>query len=127
MRRARSESDASGALYDRHVDAVFAYCARRTGCAQTAADLTGEVFATASARRGTFRDEGVPAAGWPYGIARRQIGTFLRRERISDRYRRRYGFLDLQVSADETERVERMVMTEQLKDALRDAVASLPG
>ena len=84
----RADPAAFGRFYDRHVDAVLAYCLRRTGCAQTAADLTAETFAAAYARRSTFRDTGAPALAWLYGIARRQVGTYVRRERVSDRYRR---------------------------------------
>ena len=42
---------ASVVFYDRHAGAVLAFCVRRTGCAETAADLTAEMFAAAYARR----------------------------------------------------------------------------
>lgn len=48
-------------IYERHVDAVLAYFFRRTGCAQTAADLTAETFAQAFTSRGRFTDTGAPA------------------------------------------------------------------
>lgn len=62
-----------GLFYDRHVGAVLAFCVRRTGCAETAADLTAEVFAGAHAARSRFQDTGAPAEARLYGIAPLQL------------------------------------------------------
>lgn len=126
LRRAREDPEAFGLLYDRHVGAVLAFCVRRTGCAETAADLTAEVFAAAYVARRRFRDTGAPAEAWLYGIARRQIGTYLRRRRVSDRYRRRFGFEGLEVTPDESERIVSLMAMEPLRQALREAVSDLP-
>src|SRR5919202_111232 len=62
-------------FYRRHVRGVIAFFHRRTGDAETAADLTAETFA--AALEGCHRyapDRGAPAA-WLYGIANRQLAT----------------------------------------------------
>jgi RNA polymerase sigma-70 factor (ECF subfamily) len=125
LSRAREDPESFGIFYDRHVTAVLAFCVRRTGCAETAADLTAEVFAAAYAGRRRFRDTGAPAGAWLFGIARRQIGTYLRRQRVSDRYRRRFGFHALEVTPDESERITNLMAIEPLRRALSDAIDEL--
>ena len=124
--RARDEPESFGTFYDRHVQAVLAFCVRRTGSAETAADITSEVFAAAYARRRAYRPTSAPAEAWLFGIARRQIGTFVRRRRVSDRYRRRFGFHALEVTPDETERIVQMLALEPLRAALAEALHDLP-
>jgi len=126
LRRARDEPDSFGEFYDRHVADVFKFCLRRTACTETAADLTAEVFAAAYATRRKFRDTGAPAAAWLFGIARRQVGTFRRKQRVSDHYRRRFGFHALEVSPDESQRVLDLMAIEPLRDALAAAFDELP-
>ena len=125
LSRARDDPESFGVFYDRHVTAVLAYCVRRTGCAETAADLTAEVFAAAYAGRRRFRDTGAPAEAWLFGIARRQIGTFARRQRVSDRYRRRFGFHALEVTPDESQRIVDLMAIAPLRQALADAIDEL--
>ena len=123
---ATATPEAFGEFYDRHAEAILAFAYRRTGDAATAADITAEVFAAAFAKRGSFRDTGTPARAWLYGIARRQLATFVRRKTVADRYRRRFGIADLTPTADELERIEALVDLEPLRAALRDALHSLP-
>jgi RNA polymerase sigma-70 factor (ECF subfamily) len=125
LRRAREDPESFGVFYDRYVTAVLAFCVRRTGCAETAADLTAEVFAAAYAGRRRFRDTGAPAEAWLFGIARRQIGTYVRRRRVSDRYRRRFGFHALEVTSDESDRIVELMAMEPLRQALADAIGEL--
>ena len=126
LRAAQTEPAAFGEFYDRHAEAVTAYAYRRTDCAATAADLAAEVFAAAYAKRHTFRDTGAPARAWLFGIARRQLGSFARRRRVADRYRRRFGIADHAPSQDELRRIETLVDLEPVAVALRAAVATLP-
>jgi RNA polymerase sigma factor (sigma-70 family) len=125
LSRARDDPESFGVFYDRHVTTVLAFCVRRTGCAETAADLTAEVFAAAYAGRRRFRDTGAPAEAWLFGIARRQIGTFLRRQRVSDRYRRRFGFHSLEITPDESQRIVDLMAIEPLRRALAEAIDEL--
>ncbi len=120
------EGDAFTEPYERHVDDVLRYFVRRTGCGQTAADLTAETFAEALASRTRFRDVGAPGRAWLFKIARRQLSRFVRTERVSDRARKRAGMQRLVLAEDEIERVERLVDFEALGDRVRAAVAELP-
>lgn len=109
LRGSSNNPDDFGLFYDRHVKELLSYCYRRTGCAETAAELTAEVFTAAFSRRRSYRESTTPAIGWLYGIARRQIGTFLRRKAVADRHRKRFGLGDLSWSADDLGRIERLV------------------
>ncbi|CAN5175046.1 hypothetical protein BH23ACT9_BH23ACT9_35160 [soil metagenome] len=57
-------------LYDRYVDKVYAYCYHRVGDAQTAEDLTADVFMRALQRIGTFTWQGKDFGAWLVTIAR---------------------------------------------------------
>jgi hypothetical protein len=56
-------ADAFAVLYERHVDDVLRYFVQRTGCAQTAADLTAETFAAALVSRRRFSRYWCPGPG----------------------------------------------------------------
>jgi RNA polymerase sigma-70 factor (ECF subfamily) len=60
-------------LYDRHVDRIFAYVARRVGNRADAEELTSEVFQKALAGIGRFEWRGAPFASWLYRIAANEI------------------------------------------------------
>jgi RNA polymerase sigma-70 factor (ECF subfamily) len=121
----RRDPSQFGVFYDRHAAAVLAFCVRRTGSVETALDLTAEVFAAAYAKRTAFRRTGAPARAWLYGIARRQIGTFHRRSRVADRYRRRFGIPPVAVS-DDLDRIEALADLDAISPALNGAFALLP-
>ena len=123
---ADQEPERFGLFYRRHVDAVLGYHYRRTGCAQTAADLTAETFAAAYLARRRFRPGPAPARAWLFGIARRQLGTFARRQRVADRARRRLAVPPIALGDDDLERIERLVDLEPVAEAVRSAVAQLP-
>ncbi len=113
-------------LYERNADAVLAFFVRRTGCAQTAADLTGETFAQALSSRHRFVDVGAPGRAWLFKIANRQLGRFVRRERVGSRARRRLGMEPVVLESEDLERVEQMVDLAPMQAALREAVSELP-
>jgi len=119
-------SDAFTVLYERHADDVLRYFVGRTGCGQTAADLTAETFAAALVSRRRFRDTGAPGRAWLFKIAQRQLGRFIRTEQVSERARRRAGMQPLTLAEDDLERVERLVDFEALGVTVRDAVSTLP-
>ena len=117
--RSAAEPSTFGVLFDRHADAVLAYFFRRTGCAQTSADLMAETFAAAFASRKRFRDTGAPARAWLFSIARRQLSHFYRREAVATKARRKLG-VDQTVHLDDSEyrRIESMVDFAELHKAL---------
>lgn len=116
-----------GELYDRNVDAVLGYHYRRTGCAQTAADLTAETFAVAFTARRRFSDTGAPGRAWLLAIAKRQVARFYRRQRVATRARRRLG-IEQHVALDDTEmaRIEALVDFAPMRSALAEALGDLP-
>jgi RNA polymerase sigma-70 factor (ECF subfamily) len=122
-----ADVDRFGELYDRHVGAVLAFHHRRTGCPDTAADLTAETFAAAFTSRHRFRDTGAPARAWLFTIARRQLARYIRREQVATRARRRLG-LDVEVTLDDAdrERIEQLVDFAPLRAALGEALAAVP-
>lgn len=101
----RTDPSQFGVFYDRHAAAILTFCTRPSGWLDTGVDLTGEVFAAAYARRASFPRTGASAYPWLYGIARRQVGTFHRRRRVADRYRRRFGITPFETTGDDFERV----------------------
>lgn len=119
-------ADAFGTLYERHVEAILAYFMRRTGCAQTAADLTSETFAAALVSRRRFRDTGAPARAWLFKIAQRQLSGFVRSEQVSDRARRKLGMRPVLVTESELEQIERLADFSGLRPAITEAVDKLP-
>ena len=121
-----SDDDAFSELYRRHAAAVLAYHYRRTGCAHTAADLTAETFAQAFSSRRRFHDTGAPGRAWLFVLAQRQLGRFARRERVSERYRRRLQLEPVALSNDDVERIEAMADLDALRPALDAALAQLP-
>ncbi|WP_250007677.1 RNA polymerase sigma factor [Actinoplanes sp. M2I2] len=89
-RRARAgEPECFGVLFDRHAEAVRAFCARRSGSADAADDLVSIVFLEAWRRRDDVELIDGNALPWLYGIARRALQnrwrTALRHRRALDR------------------------------------------
>jgi RNA polymerase sigma factor (sigma-70 family) len=84
-RAAQGEAECFGVLFDRHCEAIRAYCARRSGSLDTADDLVSIVFLEAWRRRGEVELIGDVALPWLYRVARR---TLQQRWRTGRRYRR---------------------------------------
>jgi RNA polymerase sigma-70 factor, ECF subfamily len=57
-------------LYDRYIDKVYRYCVHRVGDAETAEDLTADVFMRALRRIGSFSWQGKDFGAWLVTIAR---------------------------------------------------------
>ena len=79
------DPEAFGMFYDRHVNSVLGYFARRTGDPEVAADLTAETFASALTARRRFRPGGAPASAWLFAIAARRLADYHRRGRVEAR------------------------------------------
>ncbi len=126
MAAAVRDPEAFGLFYDRHVIAVLRFLYRRTDSVDTAADLCAETFAAAFAQRNRFRDAGSSARPWLYVIARNQLGHYLRRQRVSDRYRRKLGIEPLSLTEHEFDRVEELIDAEPFRAEIRAAVMQLP-
>jgi len=77
-RRARDERDAFGALYQRHVTAIYRYVYYRVGSAADAEDLTAKVFMRALRHIHNYSDRGLPFTAWLYRIAHNVVANFHR-------------------------------------------------
>lgn len=126
---AGSDRDASafGTLFERHHRDLIGYFMRRTADAQTAADLTGEVFAAAFVARRRFTSRG-PGSGraWLFGIARNQLAHYARRQQVSERHRRKLAMERVVVDDDTAEQFARLADLAGLRSELTEALATLP-
>lgn len=123
--RSWDEPEAFGVVFERHAETLLGYFARRTLDPEAAAELTAETFAQAFASRRRFRDHGLGAIGWLYGIARHQLGRFFRNGAVDARARRRLGMPEREVSAEDYERIEEMIDFEQIGRAIGQAFSVL--
>jgi RNA polymerase sigma-70 factor (ECF subfamily) len=121
-------ADDFGRFYDRHVDVLLGWFARRTGNPDVAADLTAETFASALAARRRFRPAATPAAGWLYGIAQHKLVDFYRRGSTQDRMCRKLGLERPALDDEDRELIEMLAhetaltLVETLPADQRDAV-----
>ena len=122
----REDPDAFAAFYRRHAEDILRYFARRTLDPEVAAELTAESFAEAFASRRTYRDEGIDGVAWLYGIARHLLGRFFRAGRVAAVARRKIGMPERELEPEDYERIEELVDFEPLREALVDALGSLP-
>jgi RNA polymerase sigma-70 factor (ECF subfamily) len=80
VRRAASDSEAFGELYERHVRRIYNYIYYRTGNHHDAEDLTARVFQRALGHVADFEDKGVPFSAWLYRIAHNLVANWHRDE-----------------------------------------------
>jgi len=100
-----SDPEAFGRFYDRYVEMLLGYFARRTHDPEAAADLTAETFAAALAARRRFRRASTPAAAWLFGIAQHKLADYGRRGAAEDRMRRRLGIARAPVGEEDVEMI----------------------
>ena len=123
-----ADADDFGRFYDRHVNVLLGWFARRTGDADVAADLTAETFAAALAARGRFRPGATPAAGWLYGIAQHKLVDFYRRGAAEGRMCRKLGLARPPLDDDDRELIgmlaheTALTLVDSLPADQRDAV-----
>ncbi len=124
--RSGGDATAFAELYDRHVAALLSFFYRRTGCAETSADLTAETFAQAFASRRRFRDVGAPGRAWLFKIARRQLAKFVRRQRVATRSRNKLRVRPCDLTPGDYERIETLAEADSWRPLLVSALAELP-
>jgi RNA polymerase sigma-70 factor (ECF subfamily) len=114
------------ALYARHRETLLMFLARRTADPEVALDLWAETFAQAVAGahryRGTSEEE---AAGWLYGIARRQLALYYRRGRIEQRALARLQLERERASPELLAEISDRAGLSELRAELADALARL--
>src|SRR4051794_6071238 len=120
-RRTRPDPAAFRARIQRLPPAVHAFLLRRTGDPGSAFELTSETFARAWLGRERFRDLGMGAAPWLFGIARNVLAGSVRARSIPRDGRRRIG-----LDAVDTLAAPRDEWIAGLDEDLAEALASLP-
>ena len=124
--RSSDRPEAFSMFYERHARDLLRFFARRTFDPETAADLTAETFAEAFASRGTFSGEGTDGIAWLYGVAHHQLSRFFRRGGVDSRARRKLGMPERDLSPDDFDRIEELVDFAPMRDAVEQALSSLP-
>ena len=110
-----------GLFYDRYIDMLLGYFARRVNNPEVAADLTAETFAAALASRRRFRRAKTPAVAWLFGIAQHKLGDYRRRGAAEDRVQRRLGMERVPVGDEDRE-----LITMLGRDAAWQLINELP-
>jgi RNA polymerase sigma-70 factor, ECF subfamily len=106
LRRAATEPSAFADVYSTRSDKLLVFFVRRTFDVEIARDLTAETFAQAFRHRRRFRGRtDAEAEGWLYGIARSQLGRYLRKGMVERRAVERLGIRIPTVSEDDHERI----------------------
>lgn len=121
----RDEPEAFGAVYERHAESLLRFFARRTLDAEAAAELMAETFAEAFASRTRFKDRGLGAAGWLYGIGRHKLSRYFRSGAVDARARRKLGMPERRVSPEDYDRIEELIDFEQVGRAIGQAFSLL--
>jgi RNA polymerase sigma-70 factor (ECF subfamily) len=76
--RGKTESDAFGVLYDRHVKRIYNYVYYRIGRSQEAEDLTERVFMQALENLPRYEFRGAPFSAWLFRIAHNLVANWHR-------------------------------------------------
>lgn len=119
--QAVAEPAAFAAIYDHYFPRVYNYARYRVGDAQTADDLTAQVFERVLAKIGEYRPERRPFAAWLFAIARNAVNDHLRAQR-------RHPWLSLEAVRDRasaTPSPEVIVERDESRSELLEAVARL--
>lgn len=111
-------------LFDRHGDAIYTYCFRRTASWHVAEDATATVFLEAWRGRGRVRVYGDSALPWLYGIANNVCRNLARSSRRHLQAVDRMTAVDL--TPDHAELVADQVDSERRMAAILSAIQRLP-
>ncbi len=99
VRRAQRDRAAFGALYDRTVDAVYAYAYRHMGDHHLAQDVTAETYRRALELLGRYEERGRPFLAWLLSIAAR-VGHERQRARAGASLDAQPALLDQLITTD---------------------------
>ena len=118
QRACQGDSEAFGALYDQHLDAVYRYIYYKVSDKTEAEDLTAHVFTKAWEAMPRYRYREIPFSHWLMRLARNAV---------IDRYRtlRSHGELDEGLASREPDPQGQYLLGERLKE-LEWAIRRLP-
>ncbi len=114
------------AMYEREIERVLIFLARRTLDVTIAADLAAETFALAF--RGWRRLQGrtdEELRAWLFTVARRQVSRYLRSARAEQRAVRRLGIQVPIVHEDDVDLIEQRAGLSALRAELSEQLVSL--
>jgi RNA polymerase sigma factor (sigma-70 family) len=111
----------SSAFYRGQLDVVLAFCFRRTGDPELAADLAAEVFAAALVARHGYRAERGSARRWLLGIAANKIADTQRRGHVERRAQEQLGIPEISWSDGDLDHV-----LAAADDSLQEVLSELP-
>lgn len=118
---AKTHSDAFGKLYEQYRQRVFSYVIYRVTEAQTADDLTAQIFERALRKIATYQPDRGAFAVWLFTIARNTVNNHLRAKRL-----RQWVMLDLLSNhSAETMSLEELVCQDEQVQQLLALVAQL--
>lgn len=118
---ARKDPTRFAELYERHVDRVFGYVARRVRDRSRAEDVTSDVFHKALAGLSRFEWRGVPFAAWLYRIAANEIAD------LHARSTREAAFVDPDLGTDPSDSGESDASDAERRACVARALQDLPG
>jgi RNA polymerase sigma factor (sigma-70 family) len=108
LHRARTDPEAFGLFYRRHVEWVLAFLARRVPDQDAVADLAAESFAQALVALPRYDpSRGTPNA-WLFGIVTNQLHAYWRRGAVNTRVQRRLGMERQGLEEDDRAALERL-------------------
>jgi RNA polymerase sigma-70 factor (ECF subfamily) len=99
-------ADDFGAFYERHLDPVTAYLARRTQYPEQTFDLVAETFARALEHRRAYEPTRGPAIAWLIGIARNLLFDAARHGRVANAARVKLGMEPITLDDEAIVRIE---------------------
>jgi len=114
-------------FYEQLSPSVLRFFARQTGDSHAAFDLTAETFAKAFEQRRDFRgasDE--QAAAWLWTIAHNELARYLRSRSVELAALQRLGLERPTPSDEELRQIEQLTSTEDAREQVRQALATLP-
>lgn len=121
----RDDPQAFRELYDRWAETLLAYFYRRVHSPEVAADLLAETFAVAFEVCGRFRDVGKPGGAWLYGIGRKELSRYFRRERVELRAVQRLGIEVPVLDQHSAAAIEALVEADVDRAALNEAMSRM--
>jgi len=127
IRLARRDSVAFRTLYERHTSTMEQWIYAQVRDKTTARELLAETWAAAWLSCGRFRGEVERDVGaaWLYGIARKLVLQYQRRQRVETKARERLKMRSLGSDDGELDDVPRRVDAENLSPAVREAFQEL--
>jgi len=112
VRRAQTEPEAFGEVFDMHYDRILAYVLKRTGDVDVSTDIAAEVFAKALKNIRWFTWRGIPLAAWLFRIAGNELRMHYRKQKYVPASLNR--LMELGYDPDEASLVEERRSLEEL-------------